>query len=149
MSKIAKACKKKRYKLFVSNNLKLALKFEADGIYIPAFNKKNRFFNLKKNFIILGSAHKQAEIHQKKQQNCKIIFLAPAFYVKKSKSYLGIYKFNFLSLRNKIMTLALGGVNQTNLKKLRLLHIKGFGGIEMFKKKTGLLKAGFLKNNFF
>ena len=37
--KIAKACKKKRYKLFVSNDIKLTLKSKADGIYIPAFNK--------------------------------------------------------------------------------------------------------------
>ena len=37
--KIAKACKKKRYQLFVSNDIKLALKVRADGIYIPSFNK--------------------------------------------------------------------------------------------------------------
>ena len=58
--KIAKACKKKRYKLFVSNDIKLALKVRADGIYIPAFNKTKMFLNLeKKNLIILGSAHNQ------------------------------------------------------------------------------------------
>ena len=150
LSKIAKACKKKRYMLFIANNTKLALKFRADGIYIPAFNKTKSFFNFeKKNFIILGSAHKQSEIHQKKLQKCKIIFLAPTFFVEKSNRFLGIYKFNFLSIRNKIKALALGGINETNIGKLKLLRIKGFGGIGMFKKKTGLLKAGFLKNNFF
>ena len=75
--------------------------------------------------------------------------MAPAFYVKKSNSFLGLYKFNLLSFRNKVMTLALGGINETNIRKLKLFHVKGFGGIGMFKKKTGLLKAGFLKNNFF
>ena len=44
--KIAKACKKKRYQLFVSNDIKLALKVRADGIYIPAFNKTKKFLNL-------------------------------------------------------------------------------------------------------
>ena len=39
--KIAKECKKKRYKLFVSNSIKLALEVKADGIYIPSFNKIN------------------------------------------------------------------------------------------------------------
>ena len=46
--KIAKACKKKRYQLFVSNDIKLALKVKADGIYIPSFNKTKKFLNLEK-----------------------------------------------------------------------------------------------------
>ena len=33
--KIASACKKNRYQLFVSNDIKLALKVKADGVYIP------------------------------------------------------------------------------------------------------------------
>ncbi len=46
--KIAEACKKKKYKLFVSNDIKLALKVDANGIYIPAFNKTQNFHNLEK-----------------------------------------------------------------------------------------------------
>ena len=83
--KIAKACKKKRYQLFVSNDIKLALKVKADGIYIPSFNKTKKFLNLeKKNLIILGSAHNQKEIYEKMNQKCKAIFLSPIFYVKKT-----------------------------------------------------------------
>ena len=52
--KIAKACRKKKYQFFVSNDIKLALKYKANGIYIPSFNKSKRFQNLeKKNFTIL------------------------------------------------------------------------------------------------
>ena len=133
--KIAKACKKKRYKLFVSNDIKLALKVRADGIYIPAFNKTKMFLNLeKKNLIVLGSAHNQKEIQEKILQKCKAIFLSPVFYVKKSKSFLDIYKFNSLSYLNKINMLALGGINEHNISKLKLLHIKGFAAIRLFKK---------------
>jgi len=42
--------------------------------------------------------------------------------------------------------LALGGITEHNIRKLRLLHIEGFGGISIFKKKTGLKKAGFFLN---
>jgi len=144
--KIAKACKKKRYKLFVSNDIKLALKVRADGIYIPAFNKTKMFLNLeKKNLIVLGSAHNQKEIQKKILQRCKAIFLSPVFYVNKSNSFLDIHKFNSLSYLNKINMLALGGINEHNINKLKLLHIKGWGGIGIFKKKTGLLKAGFFE----
>ena len=86
--KIAKACKKKRYKIFVSNDIKLALKVNADGIYIPSFNKTKRFSNLeKKNLTILGSAHNQKEIKEKIIQKCDAIFLSPIFYVEKSKNF--------------------------------------------------------------
>ena len=137
--KIAKACKKSGYQLFVSNDHKLALKVKANGIYIPSFNKTKNFSNLeKKNITILGSAHNQKEIQRKISQNCCAIFLSPVFNVEKSKRFLGLYKFNYLSRMNKINILALGGISENNIRKLKLLYIKGFGGISIFKKKTGL-----------
>ena len=147
--KIAKACKKKRYQLYVSNDIRLATKVRADGLYIPSFNKKNLFRNLQnKNLIVLGSAHNQKEINEKVLQNCKAIFLSPLFNVKKSRNFLNIFKFNLLTFANKSNFLALGGINKKNIRKLQMLHVRGFAGISMFKKKTGLLKAGFYKEKF-
>ena len=148
--KIAKACKKKRYQLFVSNDIKLALKVRADGIYIPSFNKTKKFLNLEnKNLTILGSAHSQKEIREKISQQCRAIFLSPIFYVEKSLNFLNVYKFNYLSRSSKANILALGGITEHNIHKLRLLHIKGFGGISIFKKKPALKRPVFIKNNFF
>ena len=146
--KISKACKKKRYRLFVSNSIKLALKVKADGLYIPAFNKTKKFINNEnKKFIVIGSAHNQKEIHQKIQQNCKIIFISPIFFVKKRNSYLDIHKFNFLSQNRKINFLALGGINKRNINKINvLLNVKGFGGISLFKKKPAFKRPAFIKN---
>ena len=147
---ISKACKKSRYKLFVSNDLGLAYKFKADGIYIPSFNKTKKFLNLeKKNISIIGSAHSQKEIHKKREQSCEAIFLSPIFYVKKSKKYLNLHKFNYLSRFNKINILALGGISEKNIRKLKLLSIKGFGGMSFFKKKPASVRPVFIKNNFF
>ena len=143
--KIAKACKKGGYQLFVSNDLKLALKVKANGIYIPSFNKTKNFSNLeKKNITILGSAHNQKEIQRKISQNCCAIFLSPVFNVEKSKRFLGLCKFNYLSRMNKINILALGGISENNIRKLKLLYIKGFGGISIFKKKPAFFKGRFL-----
>jgi thiamine-phosphate pyrophosphorylase len=148
--KIANACKKKRYKLFVSNDVKLAYKYKAAGIYVPSYNKTKCFSNFEKRKItIIGSAHNQKEIQKKITQNCKKLFISPVFPVKKSKSHLNIYKFNYLSLANKINIFALGGISEDNICKLKMLSIDGYGGISLFKKKAGLKEAGFLKNNFF
>ena len=146
--KIAKACKKSRYQLFVSNDLKLALKVKANGIYIPSFNKTKKFSNLeKRNIEIIGSAHNQKEIQKKISQNCSAVFLSPVFNIEKSKKFLGLHKFNYLSHTNKINTLALGGISENNIRKLKLLYIKGFGGISIFKKNRPLKRPVFISFN--
>jgi len=148
--KIAKACKASRNQLFISNDIRLAIKFKAEGIYIPSFNKTKRFANLgKKNIKILGSAHNQKEIQKKISQNCSAIFLSPIFYIEKSKKFLGLHKFNYLTYINKTNILALGGISESNIHKLKLLNIKGFGGIRMFKKKPAFKRPVFIKKNFF
>jgi len=148
--KIAKECKKNRNQLFVSNDVKLAIKVKAEGIYIPSFNKTKGFANLeKKNIKILGSAHNQKEIQKKISQNCTTIFLSPIFYIEKSNKFLGVHKFNYLAYSNNINIFALGGITENNMHKLKLLNIKGFGGIRMFKKKPAFKRPVFIKNNFF
>ena len=148
--KIANACKKNRYQLFVSNDAKLALKVKADGIYIPSFNKTKYFSNLeKRNVVILGSAHNQQEIQKKISQNCSAVFLSPLFSVEKSKKFLGLHQFNYLSYMSKINIFALGGITENNIRKLKLLYVSGFGGIRIFKKKPAYKRPVFIKNNFF
>ena len=148
--KISKACKRNRNQLFVSNDIKLAIKVKAEGIYIPSFNQTKVFRNIeKKNIKILGSAHNQKEIQKKISQNCTAIFLSPIFYVEKSNKFLGVHKFNYLAYSNTTNIFALGGISKNNIHKLKLLNIKGFGGIRMFKKKPASKRPVFIKNKFF
>ena len=136
--------------LFVSNDIKLAIKARADGVYIPSFNKSQKFTNVKKkNFVIIGSAHNQKEIKEKIIQRCSVIFLSPIFYMKKKKYFLNLHKFNYIANNNKIKFFALGGINDKNFRKLKLLKIHGFAGITIFKKKPAYKRPVFLKNNFF
>tara|TARA_Y100001970_G_scaffold249463_1_gene319965 strand:- start:1002 stop:1529 length:528 start_codon:yes stop_codon:yes gene_type:complete len=131
--KIREFCKKNKLKIFLSNNFKLALKLNLDGAYIPSFNNSfnHLSFNIKKNFIILGSAHSLKEIRMKELQKVDAIFLSSIF--KKNKNYLGLFKFlNLKSLSTKDI-IALGGISQNNKKKLNMINICGFAGISYFK----------------
>ena len=131
-------CKNNNRKLFISNDIKLALKLKVDGVYIPSFNKKLNYvrFSIPKKFKIIGSAHNFNEISIKQKQGCELIFISPLFKVKKSNFFLGTTKFNFLTNKNKQNYIALGGISLKNLSKLNLLNIHGFAGISYFKKKT-------------
>ena len=131
-------CKKHGLKLFLSNNIKLALKYKLNGIYIPAFNNQINYIKyvIPRNFDIIGSAHNFKEILIKKKQGCKSIFLSPTFKVKKANHFLNISKFNILTLNNKVRFIALGGIKKTNLNKIKLLNVSGYAGISFFQKKT-------------
>ena len=125
---------KKNSKIFfLSNNIKLAIKLNLDGVYIPSFNKdtKHLSFSLKKNFQILGSAHNLKEIKSKETQKINKIFISSIF--KKNKNYLGLNKFKLLSKFTKKEVVALGGISKKNIKKLKLLNSKEFAGISYFR----------------
>ena len=130
---LKKIFKKKGCKFFLSNNVRLALKLDLDGAYIPSFNNdiNHLSYSLKKNFLIIGSAHNSKEIKIKEKQLVKIIFLSSIF--KKNKNYLGINKFKLIANLTKIKIVALGGISSRNLKKLKLLNCFGFAGISYFK----------------
>ena len=139
--RIRNYCKKRKIKFYLANNYKIAVNLNLDGVYLPSFNKQIIFniFSKRKNFLVLGSAHNIQEIITKQKQGCKLIFLAPIFKVNKKKHFLGINKFNQLSVNKKINFIALGGINNLNIKKINLLNCYGFAGISWIKK-NGLRK---------
>ena len=126
-------CRKKSLKFFLANNIKLSIKLNLDGAYIPSFNKKFSHLNYlyKKNFLLLGSAHNLKEIKIKEKQNVSEIFLSSIF--KKNNNFLGINKYNLLSRLTNKSLIALGGVSKENMKLISLTKSKGFAGISFFK----------------
>ena len=137
---IKRACKKEGKKIFLSNNLKLAIKLDLDGVYLPSFNNNINFNknNFKKKFIIIGSAHSVKEIRIKEQQGAKLIFLSPLFKIKKNKKFLNPIKFNLLAAKTNKKVIALGGINQLNFKKLNLVKSYGFAGITYFMNQNNV-----------
>ena len=131
--RIKKYCKKKSIKFYLSNNIKLAIKLDLDGVYIPSFNTNYNHlsFSLKKNFTVLGSAHNLKEISIKEKQKVDKIFISSLF--KRNKNYLGINKFKLVSKYTNKRVVALGGISKKNVKKLKLLNKFEFAGISYFE----------------
>ena len=131
--KLKKYCKKKRIKFYLSNNVKLAIKLDLDGAYIPSFNKslQHLSFSFKKKFSLIGSAHNIKEIKIKEIQKVDKIIISSLF--KKNKNYLGINKFKLASNLTRKKVIALGGISKQNLNKLRILKNSEFAGISYFE----------------
>ena len=133
ITKIKEYCKKKSIKFYLANNIKLAIKLDLDGAYIPAFNKnyEHLSYSYKKKLEIIGSAHNLNEIRIKENQKVNKIFLSSLF--KKNKNYLGLNKFKILAKLSSKNIVALGGISQKNKKKLSLLSQSDFAGISFFE----------------
>ena len=131
--KIKRYCKKKSIDFYLSNNIKLAIKLDLDGAYIPAFNKslKHLGYTYKKKFKIIGSAHNLKEIRTKEIQKVEKIFISSLF--KKNKNYLGINKFKLISKLTMKKIVVLGGISENNIHKLNLLDNLEFAGISYFE----------------
>jgi hypothetical protein len=76
--KIKDFCKKKKIKIYFPDNLKMAIRLGADGLFISSTNNKI-YQPYKKLFKFLGAVHSQKEFYFKSKQKCDCIFLSPVF----------------------------------------------------------------------
>ena len=132
---ILKFCKNKKIKIYYKDDIKKARKYNLNGVYLSASNKKflSIINNLDKkiNFKIIGGAHNQKEYFLKKKQMCEDVFFSPLFKNEKynQNQILNICKFNLMSKEWKCKLFALGGVNSSNLKKVSMTKSQGVGFI--------------------
>tara|TARA_B100000767_G_C19647581_1_gene485287 strand:- start:283 stop:831 length:549 start_codon:yes stop_codon:yes gene_type:complete len=136
------ACKNKRIKVYIANNLKLMFKLRLNNFYVSSKNKKN-YLNLRqinKKINIIGGAHNINEIMQKRMQGCNKIILSRLFNTNKNGFY-GVVKFNKITLNKKLKYIALGGINEANYKKLCMVNCEGIAMLSSPLKRPSFLRA--------
>ena len=134
--KIKNYCKMLGKKFYLANDIRLAIRNDLDGAYIPSFNNKlnYKFLPKKKNFLIMGSAHNIKEIKIKEKQDVNLIFISPIFRTKKNKKKLEIIKLNILAKITKKKIVALGGINKRNVSLLKMANINAISAIRFIKE---------------
>ena len=92
---------------------------------------------MKTNFVIIGAAHNIKEINLKIKQGCKYILLSRLFQVsyKPEMNYLGINRFNFYASNIFKKIVALGGINTSNINKMKIVNCVSFALMTEIKKK--------------
>ena len=143
LKKLVLHCKNNRRKVYISNNLKDAIKYNFDGLYIPSFYKQLKFHNItKKSLEIIGSAHNAIELKTKEKQGCSYIFLSPIFKNSKNKKFLDVIKTSLLKKLTKKQIVLLGGINQKTLKRSKLCAPSGVAAISWIKKNGPSINTG-------
>ena len=121
-------CKNINAPFYIVNSIKDMAKYKANGIYIKADNKRiilKKYNKLK----IIGSVHNRLDYFFKKNQNCNMVMLSPLFYNNKysNNKILGTAKFRLITQGWKIDVCALGGINKTNINKVKLIKTRNIG----------------------
>ena len=114
-------CKTTKRKLFIANDIKLAINFGLDGvIFHPLIGKLILLllFVIQLILKLLVQPIILKKLRLKKLQKCSEIFISPIFKTEKSTKFLDILKFNNLTSAQKSKYIALGGINKKILKDL-------------------------------
>ena len=136
--KFRRYCKAKRIDFYVSNDEKLMVAINADGLYISAKNSNLQLSRFKSsNYKIIGSAHNIKELNQKNLQGCSHFIFSRLFKTsyKSKKGFMGVIKFNLFKLSRKENLVPLGGIRYSNLNKLSLINSNSFVLLSEIKKK--------------
>jgi thiamine-phosphate pyrophosphorylase len=134
LNQIKNFCKKNNIKLYITNDLKLAIKIKADGLFLNNSYKKKLLISYKKNnFKIIAGVHSQKEYWLKAAEMFDDLIISPIYYNNKYSinQILGPIKFNLLTLDWEKRKYALGGINLNNLKKINLTKSYGVGFISL------------------
>ena len=131
-------CRSKKIDFYITNNEKLTSKLKADGLYISAHNQNLRLAKLKRsNFKMIGSAHNIKELNIKMLQGCSSVIFSRLFEVSSpfKKGFMGVIKFNLFRLSRKENLVPFGGINLSNLNKLKMVKSSSFALLSEIKKK--------------
>jgi thiamine monophosphate synthase len=111
------------------DNYKIAIRYKIEGIFLSSNNKSILPTSIKNRLKIIGSAHNQKEYFIKKRQDCEMISLSPLFYNNKYSvnKILQPLKFNLITNNWKVKICALGGILETNKKKVQLTKATAIG----------------------
>jgi len=126
---IIKNSKQKKLKILISG-IKSTFP-NIDGYHIPKW-KNNK---PKSNKIISISVHGLKDIRKCINYNATLVFVAPIFKTTShnNQSNIGIVKLGLLARNFPVPVIALGGINEKNIRLLRSLPIHGVGGIDIFE----------------
>ena len=140
--KCLKVIRQKKIPFLVLGSLSLALRTKANGLFVPIEEINQNYYNIikakncYKKLMIATTVHSEKEIVLSKKHKFDITFISPAYKTNTHKNMIPLHtvKFIYLCHISKSNKFALGGVDEINYNRLKNKYLKGFGGINYFKK---------------
>ena len=137
---LVQICRKNRIIFIIQSSFFWARKYKANGILIDFKNKifsnMINFNSVQETFLLAVKIHNYQEA-RKFAKDIDIVFISNVFRTKThpERNELGTKKlFKLCILLKNKLNFALGGVNRTNVRRLKNKNLKGFGAISCFRE---------------
>ena len=122
---LRKQCYNRALQFFVSNDVQLALEVAADGLHLPEYRLRQPDSDIYKwrqfgKGVLTAAIHSQQALFNAVRLKVDAAFLSPVFSSNShpNKRPLGLMRFNKICNSTKLPIYALGGINDTSVKRL-------------------------------
>ncbi len=135
-------------KILINDRADIALAANADGVHLTAVSLSAEIVrrNFPENFIVGVSAHTLEKAEAAKNQAADFVTFSPIFHSSGKGEPQGIERLKEVCQRlNSFPVIALGGVDETNFKKVLETGASGFAAIRFLNDANNLRK---LKQEF-
>lgn len=125
-------------KVLIANDMRLALKYGADGVHLSEKNVRHgplRTFFTKPGFILSAATHSKRAIWWAKKANVNVVFISPVFSTKShlNAKPLGVIRTLRLAKNHPLKNIVLGGITPLSCRRLKHKSIYGLAAIEAWQ----------------
>lgn len=130
--------KRAGHKVLIAGNPRLALAAGAGGVHLSEAELRRRpetnWVRLRPDWIVTASAHGAGALERAARAGADAVLLSPVFPTQShpDAAALGVRRFAALARARPIAVYALGGVNHSNMRRLRGTACAGIAGIGLF-----------------
>lgn len=119
--------------LLVGADASLARRIGADGVHLPEWAPAQ---DIPGGMIVTASAHDRAGLAAAAAKGAQAVLLSPAFATQSHPGApaLGAARFTALAAASPLPVIALGGVDETNARRLVGPNVAGFAAIGAFAR---------------
>lgn len=137
--KLALICKRRRLKLLIANDVRLAISVRSDGVHVPDYNLSQipRIRSkLRKGQIITAATHSLRRIHMAGKMKADAAMISPVFPTRSHdfSGSLGVFRLRAISRNSPLPLIALGGISSRNIAQLKNMNLHGIAAITALEK---------------
>jgi len=139
--RLVSQARRRGVRVLIAGDAELALRTDAHGVHLPGYllgrMTAARLTSRRANWLVTAAVHNRRELANAQAQGLDAVLVSPVFA---TSTHVGQRPLGLAGIRDfvrasSLPVFALGGVEGTNLRRLRSVKLAGCAGIDLFTVK--------------